>query len=96
MTKPNMPILLSALGYIQAHPEEHQQQTFSPWCGSARCLLGWCAAMLVATEGREKVDMAGSLAVLLGLSYKEWRELYWPGNTLQDLEQKIAEIGERA
>lgn len=61
----NLDKLDEALAYIEAHPDEHDQNSWfarraGGWCGTTRCLggtLAWLGGWKPAWEGRDRADM---------------------------------------
>lgn len=73
---PNLPLLRKILDHIDAHPEEHDQETWESACGTTRCVAGWALHF----DG-QKVRADGSIPrrarEVLGLTVSESEALFF-------------------
>lgn len=49
------------------------------WCGTVRCIGGWCNVLEASDKGLERVQMnKGDAAEFLGLSFDDASDLFYP------------------
>lgn len=100
-TKPNVPLLLATLSFIQAEPRLWDQSTFIPWpqfdaqgqeCGTACCFAG--NALLLAGFKRltNPQDIKRRAAKVLGLDYVDASRLFYAGNRLYEIAEMVEDL----